>query len=350
MRFKLLLSTAVFALLVTACSNDENSTLPGNGEPGSLTITISGEKSPNSRLTGTTTQDDENKVKNFTVYVFDQSSGDLEKYQRFESGTTTGRISGLTTTATKKVVVFVNQINDIVVNNYSEFDKNLVKLVEQTPANGLFMSGEKNDVTLNSENATQIDITVRRLVSKVNFGKLTISPSEGHDFDKFVVKGVSMQKVRDTGAPLSEGLLNGNFNYIGGLALDGSVISENSYLYESYSLPIDYVKGTTATPEKYFYVLPNNGDDGEATLMTIHTSYDGKDLFFPFYINDKQSTGTGNALPDGEFIKRNMVYTINATLRQLGHGTTDPESTNVALDVKISVADWEGELIQDVEW
>ena len=74
-------------------------------------------------------------------------------------------------------------------------------------------------------------------------------------------------------------------------------------------------------------------------------------MYYSFHVNDKL-TGSGENDPDGTWIQRNKVYTINVTLKKLGTGSEDPDISNelVSMDVTIEVADWDNELIQDVEW
>ena len=49
---------------------------------------------------------------------------------------------------------------------------------------------------------------------------------------------------------------------------------------------------------------------------------------------------------------RNKIYTLNVTLKKIGNSSENPNVPNeeVSMDVEVEVANWEAELIQEVEW
>ena len=142
------------------------------------------------------------------------------------------------------------------------------------------------------------------------------------------------------------------FTYVGGIegSTSSAGVTPKSYLNESYSLPENYVGGSRLTPQVYFYVFPNDNTDNHSTILTLHGTYDGEPMYYSFYVNDKAEAGE-NAT-DGTWIQRNKIYTLNVTLKKLGSGSENPDVPNelVSMDVTVEVADWDGELIQDVEW
>ena len=355
----LLAATGFFAL---SCSKTdiENDPGTGPGEPGgsdktgSISVTIASE-SPSSRAIGNPSTDDENTVHSFSVYVFNNATGVLEAEKTF-SGSLTGRMDGLGVASQKKVVVLVNRPDGFpTIAAYNDFTgaSALVSLGTQVPGDfqseGLFMSGETSaPVTLSADNVVKVPVTVSRLTSKIRLGSLTVTPDQGLSIDDFVLEGVSIQKARDHYNAMGIDLSTG-FDYIGGVQLPGFESLQADYLNELYSLPGGYA-GTKLDPQVYFYVFPNDNTDGNATLMNLYGQYKGTDVFFPFYINDQ--VGSNGSTTDGTWIGRNKVYTLNVTLRKIGNGGGDPNVPNeqVSMDVEIDVADWEGELIQEIEW
>lgn len=103
-------------------------------------------------------------------------------------------------------------------------------------------------------------------------------------------------------------------------------------------------------PEVYFYVFPNDNTNNNATLLNLYGNYKGKEIYFPFYINQQQ--GVGSSTTDGTWITRNKIYTLNVTLKKIGNSSENPNVPNeeVSMDVEVEVANWEAELIQEVEW
>lgn len=353
---------ALLGVLATGCVKSEPGPDNGTGN-GAITISLDNGYTgngaePDSRATGDPAQALENTVKSFTVYVFNNATGVLEKHQSFTTGLT-GRVTNLSVASQKKVVVFVNQPAGFPeITNYGDLSlaSSMVSLDSQVPADfsstGLFMSGEyPTAVSLSADNVASITVNVSRLTAKVRIGTLTVSPDTGLSLDDFVLEGISVQKARDRALPLGT-LATTGFAYVGGLegSTSSAGLTPKAYLREQYALPNGYTVGTALTPQAYFYVFPNDNTDNHATMLTLYGTYLGQPMYYSFQIND--SVGTGSNTTDGTWVQRNKIYTLNVTLRKLGSGADNPDTTNaeVSLDVTVSVADWEGELIQDVEW
>ena len=345
------IALSALVLLAVGCNKNDEITLPT--QKSAIKVSIQNE-TPSSRAVGSPTTDVEKTVKSFTIYVFNNSTGVLEKSQIFTNGLQ-GEISGLSMASQKKVVVLVNQpANFPSIQEYEDLldASTRIELDSQVPGNfddkGLFMSGEhETPVSLNKETVS-VTIKVKRIVAKVRLGSLTVTPDAGLSLDDFTLTGVSIQKARDK-APVFGGVPTVGFNYVGGIDKNGAV--SKPFLHEYYSLPDEYAPGTNLNPQVYFYVFPNDNTDNEATLMTIYGQYNGGKVYFPFYINDKAS-GSGENASDGTWIQSNKIYTLNVTLKKLGSGGEDPNVPNeqVSMDVEVDIVDWEGELIQDIEW
>ena len=358
MRIKNYLMAGLTALsfLATSCSNNEDDATATTGEA-SIVISLEGEKI-NSRATDPTTDDetDERKILNYRIYVFNSTSGAVEKTA---NGTVTNgvasatTISGLNTLGTKKVVVIANLPAGFpTISHYSDFESSVFDLNLQNPANrattGLVMSGESANFSLtaaDTEDAPRgISVTIRRVVAKIELQSIQISPAAGRA-GVFVLQSVSIQKAKSlaNAGPVN---ITSATPFYGGLLGSDSQISA-PYLHDTFaSTPAE---GITLQTSNYFYVFPN-AVEGEETLMTITGTYDGATMHFPFRINRISNEGGGSA--DGTMIKRNTRYVLSVTLRNLGGGSVDPDLPGdpSAIEVSVTAEGWEGPLTQNVEW
>lgn len=351
-----LLSIIILVFLAVGCSKDE---AIGEKELLNTEMSVSIEGATTTRAVGTPTQAEENAVYSFTVYVFNNSTGVLEASETFTNGLT-GTITGLGVASKKKVVVLVNRPSNYpTISSYADFSNaaSMIDLETQVlnaeNSQGLFMSGQAEEpltLSVSDPSKNKVTITVKRVTAKVKLGALTVTPSAGLSLDKFVLTGVSVQRARDK-ADVFGLLRTTGFDYVGGVSSLGSALAQVDYLNELYALPENYTSGSALSPNIYFYVFPNDNTDGVSTLLNIYGSYDGKTLHYPFEINSKASTENGDST-DGNWIQPNKVYALNVTLRKIASGGDNPDVPNdeVGMEVTVTVANWEGELTQNVAW
>lgn len=354
MKRMFLAGLAALTVLAAGCSKDNT----GGTDVGtaSMRVKIKGENN-GSRAIGTPTQTEENHVESFTVFVFNNSTGAREALQTFPNGVTEGTIANLNVATSKRVVVFVNMPESYPATSITSYTDlaaaaNYLSLDTQQgidlSTGGLFMSGEA-PVTLSTTTENTVTIPVSRLVAKVRIGNLAVIPEDGLALGDFVLQGVSIQRTR-LNSPVLGGLATTGFTYGSGVVLSGQTETQEDYLYQAYALPGGYNE-EVLQPNVYFYVFPNDNTNGMATLVSLYGTYQNVDMYYSFFINGEAS-GTGDNAPDGNWIERNKIYTLNVTLRKLDEGGDNPNVPNeqVTLDVEIDVADWETEIIQDVEW
>lgn len=370
----LLLSTI---LLGTSCSdNDDNQDDLENGIA-SLRISVQGQptsaqgqQSPRSIGSSENNRKVESVVSNFTVFVFNFSTGDLEKSQSFTyaESNLTGEITDLSTGTRKHIVTLVNVPDDITVSNiqsYDDLNENLLTLQSQNGDNqeelGLFMSGETTEALQLTEGTNTINIPVSRRVAKIILKSVIIS-SNSADVANFKLDEVSMQKVRVNGTPIGA-ILNPSDNndvqnYAGGIASPSGANPNFNLTYEflsdSLPYPADYVKGTdlitSTSEERYYYVLPNDGSNNNPTMLTLAGTYGNtaSNAYFPFVING--TTGQGNT--DGSHIQSNKIYEISVIINHPNSPSEDPNTlpSEGVLEVTITPQDWETTIDQNVEW
>lgn len=359
MKKKLLfVAVAAIGILVSGCKTEVTPIFP-ESESGTLSVTIKSETHLKSLaiVTGETpTQEEENTVHSFTVYVFDYATGAFEKKETING--LTGEITGLNTVSEKRVVVLVNAPEEVSITKYEELQDHVININSQDvtdfKTSGLFMSGEAPEkVKLSIIKKTSVEIEVKRLVAKIILGSLTIHTDAAPELADFNLEGVSIQKTRNLAYALGgKEKEDSNFVWIGGI--EGSVSeTQAESMYEKYEFPSDSEKGEPSNPNIYFYVYENNDAINPATTLVLVGTYEkegGKPvkMYYPFQVNTVKVEGDDESNPDGTRIKRNMSYTLNVTLKDLGLLTDDPDAiTDAELDVTLEVSDWDGNLIQN---
>lgn len=340
-------------IMIAGCKGEDirNENNGGDAGSGSLTVTIKNAyENSASRATGTPTPAVEDAVNSFTVYVFNVS-GSLEKSQTF-TNVLSGTVSGLSTSTNKNVVVLVNHDELTNLTGYTDLKTRTLTQASQAldvaETNGFFMSGEATNVDLTTLVNNTLTIGVYRAVARVELGSITFLPDAVSNPAQLALNGISMQKVAPA-AYLFDGtqLPFTADDYIGGL--DGGVSSSNTFLYEAYN-PGTITDGMAVSPQIYFYVLPNDNSLLNPTLMTIAATYGTNTAYYTFAINDAAS-GSGTTDPDGSFIERNMIYTLNITLRSLANYVGDPDDNDlVDVDIVVTVQPWSGSIVQNLVW
>lgn len=361
----------VSALMLGASCSDDNENQDGlNDGTASLIISLKGQ--PTSRSIGPSAPAPkvESVVSNFTVFVFNYNSGDLEKSKSFTiaNGLLSGEITNLSTGTQKRIAVLVNVPATLNLDNikmYSDLNKNLVTLESQNGANletvGLFMSGETpSAITLSSTDKNEITIPVSRRVAKVILKSLKITPNPA-DIPNFSLTDVSVQKARVNGTALG-GIVqptgNAVTNYAGGIeSPQGATTNFNltyAFLSENLTIPAGYTAGSeiisSTDEERYFYILPNDGSTNNPTLLTLSGTYGSTkgNAYYPFLINGTIIEGS----TDGTFIQSNKIYSISVIMNHPETPSDDPNllPSEGTLNVTITPQDWETRIEQNVEW
>lgn len=366
--FSMLLLSA--AMVFASCSDNNENENGLEGGTASLKISIRGQSATRYVGGSTTNPTAETVVSNFTVFVFNSASGDLETSKKFEvtDANYIRTIDGLSTGTKKRIVAFVNVPQNLdlgFVSTYSQLDANLITLDSQNVTNldqiGLFMSGEMDGVSLTSATTTTITIPVARRVAKVILKSLIID-ADPAKLTNFNLTGVSIQRARICGVPIGAYIppttSDVNENYVGGIAspagANPSFDVTRGFLLNDINIPDGYQPGqnviTTEAQERYFYVMPNNGSNGYSTLLTLSGTNGGiqENVYYPFVINGDAS----QAETDGNFIESNKKYAISVTIKNPDKPSEDPNvvPSDGTLEVVIDPQDWETQINQSVEW
>lgn len=331
-------------MLLSSCVKDENVDSKNDSSPASLKITIAGEPTK-TRGKGEPTLEQENNVFNYTVYVVNASNNKVQAVRTFTNSGLTNTVTGLTTGA-KIVFVVANStgtsIPVLAVGDDISGINTPALLLDEQEANdvtttGLVMSGQANITLIAGDNVMPFPLEVRRVVGKVRLGSVTFDPEVGQD-GTFVLQNVLIMRARSEASFGATTIYTGT-GFYGGVT--GTVSVQRDFLAEAISLT-DY-------SDRFFYVFPNDNTDDNSTLLTLQGTFDGNTVYFPIRINDL--SGIGGSTSDGSYIKRNMIYTLNVTIKRPGNGSPDPETPvdPATLQITVGVVDWEGDLIQNVE-
>ncbi len=351
--------SACSLLLFTGCNESDEKVGPVPGEegtPGSLTIRLTGNSSTRATApTGGNGFNFENDVNKFTVYVFNDNTKTVEAKQTV-TGQTSATFTGLSSGFKKHVVVIANppagypELSDG--DEYDDFliATSSIDLDTQTPtlaqSNGLTMFGETpSPVQLDPDNPTTVTVQVARLVAKVTLGTITIIPEASYEIDDLEITDVSIQRAISKIDIFGNPLADHTAMYCGVVGSYNSTLK--TYLLDPLT-PATWVENVAQQFNNYFYVFPNQPaqDDDHCTLLTISSTYDGVEQYFPVRIN-YQTTNDVNT--DGTFVHANKMYRVNLILKNLGEGSTDPDGPSEPADliVEVEVLDWETEIIQN---
>lgn len=399
----LLLSAA--AVLSASCAKDKAA--PTKDGRGVLTVRIKSDK-PASRaildgtvLTAANVDAFEKRVTDFSAYVFDWDTGDLEGKATSADGSP-AVITGLNTAGLKRVLVIANTAQIPAGNssipafendpNYSRLASGYLALADQSftdftsTTQGFVMTGENSAGKQLSVDENYIDIEVKRVVAKVQLGQLSFDRNvQLVDLAKFSLESAGIQRAASysnlvsgdittpaTPVPSWVGAyLGGSVTTVQNAALGNADLGVNAFLLDLFTTKLGYTglddasisgslgdallaKGltdadVTYTPNAFWYVLPQGGVN--FTLLTLKGQYEAVDYFYPIELNDADADVTGDAALLNNYIKRNTIYTLNVKFRNFT-GTQNPDLPGevASLEVTVIPADWAGPVVQNVTW
>ncbi len=263
---KLMTCAAAIALLAAGCTQSEPA--PSGEGNGILTVTIKAADAAPSRalldgstLTDAMVQAFENRVANFTAYVFNWNTGDLEAQgDAVLDGTSLkATITGLNTAGTKRILVIANGENlnnssiPAFVNNpnYERLADGYIDLRDQSFTNlastteGFLMTGENpSPLQLNPGESNNVIIPVERVVAKVQLGEISFDSGVSlADLANFSLSGASIQRAIGTASIGTDSIVTpaGTKTWYGGVntgsistaantALGGAELSLDSFL------------------------------------------------------------------------------------------------------------------------
>ena len=353
---------AAVALAFTSCDKDADTQSAAG--TGSITVSLVGEVSSRASETADPSAALEAKVFNYKIYVFDFNTGIFEKEVEGNPDGLVTTVTGLSTAGTKRVVVIANTCAGIPTftpgENYSKFATAAIDLTTQTPAlmktKGLLMTGETSSPkTLVAGSNNSVTVQIRRVVAKVKLRTITIAGDAVGDPSKLTIQTASVQRILAQSTVGLPDVKPVGTAYYGGITGETSQTAQ-PFLQDGITFDTSgYQAGTplSKTYDNYFYVFPCV-DPNKITLLTIGSMYDNTPsmMYYPIKINaESSSTDQPGYNADGTFIKRNFIYTVDITVKNVV-GMVDPDIPAQLADLTVTVVpqQWEGDITQSSEF
>lgn len=231
-----------------------------------------------------------------------------------------------------------------------------------------------DELAAGAHNAYSNDIMLQRNVAKITLNDLVLDLNKGKtDNNKIFTSAdatFNLSNVYITNAanksyafsPSAAGTADASTTYCSGL-MWGDYTNATTYYAQTPSSEISLNQtnvstSVSSTPSMSFYVLANNGteaDANNATKLIIRGAYTLK-AGAEFADGSVDNIGfnadvTNYVIPiHNGVIERNYKYIINATITGKGVGSLDTGEEVEAQDIfiQVKVADWEGNLQEDV--
>lgn len=401
------LALAAVALWFTSCSSEDVASGTNQGKMSSLTLTINTGKSMGSRVTdwtadpaGSDKSTTENKINRVAIGIF-SSSGDVKTIVELtpDATSTTGTNTNSLTQenankATAKIVTSSLVANDEVLvainaptgtftgcQNKTAFmaktetaAEALANSADAQVANNIPMFGSATLSSSDGSNFTT-SVSVIHMIAKVSLTELKVDFKAGSAYAdaEFTPKAVflinvpnSLQFNKDN-AWTSAGYEHGwgtfatDFTYGTTTANTNAATTFTGSTFKQYlttsELTGKTLKGVAGSSDDtydksvYFYTMPNEQTDGNATKLVIAGTFKAagvseKVVYYPLFLNAKvNGTGTGYdpavTGSDAKKVYPNKNYKCKVVIRNIGAGSPNTDLTPQAASITITVADFE---------
>lgn len=363
MKTSKLLATALAVLLFSSCMQENDLTPKApEGLAASLSLKVSGSNVASTRASGTidgTFETGEATVNRIAVLVF-KTDGVLDGMGEF----TAAQLTSLQTpkfsitSGTRDIYVVANAPTGAfaAVDSKTAFFAIKEDLATQTNVS-LTMSGERANVTVNAgDNVIGVGadkFTISRIASRVKLSwTLPVAPSPY--VGKITINEVYMfnAKTKSTYASATANTLD--TSELGhGIGNDPALDGQPAGTWTALS----YLAQTTSVTSGsvYFYVFENDGTT--ATKIIIKATYTDdattKTVYYPITVNKANANtiingGAAGADGDHSYVERNNRYNVSAAINGIGADSPWDEITPATLQLTVTVAAWEAEIIQAV--
>lgn len=390
--FKSFLFVMAAALAMIACSSDNDSQASKSQQAVTKTLHISIQGNAGTRASGTPAAADEAKINNLVIGIYDNTNKRLESRKTIANPDVTGNEITTTvsyTTTKPSVIVLANVpediLNQVPITGAEEAIKALAVNLDVTAnadktsqeAKQLPMVGSTDKVTAvtkDGETSTtefNASVVLNRMVSRVALTKIDVAglPSG----DQFTVTDVFVRHAYTSSTILNEAIASStNFTLTGfpvvseyaiGMAGEGN---DNDGLVKAY-LANAYTAAWSDANQAYFYIFPNgNSDFKDRTQLVIKGNYtkSGAEtstvVYYPIVVNreananisytDASVAGAGTGT-----VQANHQYNIEAEITGAGQSGDDfnqdvDPSTNLKVNLTVSVADWAAVITQHAKF
>ena len=312
---------AVFA----ACSHESSDVVTSDvemGEYGKLSVLIEHEQSETKALTGyTTALDDEKKVYDISVFVFDKSTGVLNAYRSLDSLSDECEFD--VTVGDKIIYAVVNGPEVGGVTNVNQLKQAVDNLSGSSiGTNGLVMVGSQ-ECKVEAGKLLEPVVVVKRLVARVVLQKVTnsVAPQYGSITVDCVYLGNA--NTSQTISGVVSGMVNPNgysdSSKTKPIGKDGVTGSCPAYLYRAAGTSV--ANGANNTTKYHMYCQPSTS--GTVTCLYILATIGGGKYYYRVPLQNGLKANTtcsveveivnlGAALPpDGDIQKGEIVATVS---------------------------------------
>ena len=309
----LYLSAALSALAMVSCQREQH---PVEGRPVQITVSVRG-TSPTRVISPS--YEDESLVSDVQVYVF--NDGVLEDYQKATGQT---EIQMTATAGRRTIWALVNAPDITGITGMNELLAHASLLSDNDPE-AFVMSGSVEKVLSDGDS---VDITVRRLVSRVSINRIETDFKYGLPDEKLTVDAIYLINVAADNSYVEDVAPEDWINKLGHTdsgfdELLFNIVGEkvyNGHPYEVEHVFYPYPNPTEATPHDSPFT-PRH------TMLVIEVTFQGKKGYYPY------------ELP---VLKRNCTYTIEKMIISSRPGDLPYEPLeNGEMTVRISVKPWE---------
>ena len=354
---------ATTALVLTACSKEENEQQPVNMEA-QLNLTIQG-TATNTRATGTLPSD-EDKITRVTVAVFN-SDGTVNVIQEFASST------GITVNCTPGdnctglVVANAPEGHFAGISSKTVFEEKVIGLSQtptELPMSGAITTTDASPSTtfkLDAGKPVDLNAKISRLVARVSIESIKTNFDAKGQYKNatfklkkvFIHNGNTKSTIAGTGSEAKTGKISTDANYYADF--ETALGTDETITTSPYTTPY------------WFYTFQH--DENTPTKLVLFGEFDAdgtgtnasaEDLYYPVVVNKLQA---GTVINDGSnnidspdttlgkgdcTIQPNSQYTIVATIKGKGVSDPDMDINPSIITLNVSVENWKLEITQDV--
>lgn len=370
------LFSMIFAVLASSCTeNSSSQPTIEKKKNATLKLVVTGTQAANGRAVGALPAN-EDKINTLAVGIFDANDGSVNVVAECAVENNQVKDDILCGAGLCDVIVVANAPAGTFdgVQTKNEFLQKTV-LLSQTATNdvqtsdNLPMSGQTvSSINFIANTVNPVSVTLTRLVARISIEsvKTKFAAANGNadatfTLDKvFIYNALSASRIAPGDATLT---MPAEPLWIDGghLASDNSWVPGMKYLLSEISpVVLSGVGVNEYNIPNWFYAFANNDQD-HPTKVVIGGYYDPDGasgsaaptyVYYPIVVNQAQLgtefEGTGQDEVHNGTIARNTEYRLRATIAKKGVTTPDEEISIAEMQLSVSVAEWQLDIIQDV--
>ena len=320
---------AIAAFALIGCTKNEVEPVVKNEAESEVLLKVSVPVTSTKSMEAT----DDDVVENVQILVFNEA----ELLEAYASGGANDELEIKCTAGNKNVVALVNAPEMSEVSSRTSLMSRTSDLLTNNSLGRLIMEGEKPVVVSASSEAYQVVVPVRRLVSKVYLGSISLDYAADHyKYKTFTVDAVYLINVAG-----SKNYLTDRNPVVWYNKLKAEDSGKNPLIYDELASPATVHPSIPYTRTHIFYCYPNNASDSSApawsprtTRLVVEATLDGAKCYYPV------------TMPE---IGQNKAYKVNLVIQRPGSSSPDIPVQTYWGEGNIEVLDWDEEVVVDKE-